>query len=168
MRGERSRVGPLLTAIGAVLLVVSVVVLVTAFVDTVSGPRIPVPGEASVDLEAGTWTVHQRVDGAARLRPDDLLVEGDGISVESMPGGFSETVTLNEVEFVAFARLRVTTGGTVAISTRSVGEPSAATSELLVTRGMGDLFRRWPWFFALLASIPIIIVGLVRWRRRPS
>jgi len=168
VRGERSRLGPLLTAIGAVLLVGSVVMLVTAFIDTVSGPRIPVPGEASVDLEAGRWTVHQRVDGAARLGPDDLAVEGDGISVESMPVGFSETVTLNEVEFVAFARVRVETAGTVVISTRAVGEPSAASSELLVTRGLGDLFRRWPWFLALLASFPIIIVGLVRWRRRPS
>ena len=151
--------------LGLALVAIGMAVVVPGCVDQFSGPRIDVPGQRTVELDDGTWTIHQRVDGSPLLGPGDLVVSGEDVEVRSM--GFSETLSINEVDYVGIARLEVGTSGPVTIGTGVGGEPSQLQySELLVTRGFAGFGRLVGWTVAAVVGVVLIVLGLVRRSRR--
>jgi hypothetical protein len=150
---------------GIVVGIVSLVVIVTAFVDSLSGPRFAVPGSATVDLDSGTWVLYERTErtngfgGFASIGPEDVRVDGPA-PVEVKRTTLNETVTQNEREYLGALRLEVEEAGEHTITVQ--GEPSFG-GEVLIARPITDAFGRWPFFLLLFAGGGLVVLGAVCW-----
>lgn len=175
MKGPKLWVALTCIGTGVVLGVVSLVVLATAFIDSLSGPRFDVPGSAALDLDSGTWVVYERTgtstgaggidvtnNGFVTIAPGDITVDGPA-PVEVSRGSFtSETVTLNSRVYTGVARLEVEQSGRYTMTVAGPGEPSLG-GEVLIARPITDVFGKWPFILLLVVGVGLVIVGAVCW-----
>ncbi len=166
-RADGSLKGPsLMTALGVIGLgillgIASLVVLVPAFVDSLSGPRWPVPGTHRTHLDSGEWMLYENVDFGrfGGVGPDDVTISGPAPVVTRWPGS-SQTITINTSEYVGVVEFDVATSGTYDITVR--GEPSL-NGEVLLSRPVWEFFRHWPWFLVAAAGGVLVVVGAILW-----
>lgn len=145
---------------GAALVVAALALVVPAFIDAVSGPRWDVPGTHRTHLDEGTWLLHERV-GFSRfveIGPGDVVVDGPAPVSPRDDGSFTETITINEREYVGVVRFDITRAGTYDITVR--GEPSIA-GEVLLARPLSTLGSYWPWFVAIGVGGLSIVAGII-------
>lgn len=145
---------------GVVLVVAALVLIVPAFIEAVSGPRWDVPGTHRTHLEEGAWLLHERVDfaGFVDIRPEHVIVDGPAPVSTRFDASFTETITINEREYVGVVRFDITEAGTYDITVR--GEPSAA-GEVLLARPLSTVGSYWPWFVAIVAGGLLMVAGIV-------
>lgn len=163
--------------VGLVLFVAAGVALVPPLIDSVSGPRFAIPGERTLDLDQGTWTIYQHTSSTrgatsggvasggvtvthsrpVTLRPEDVSITGPA-SVQVWVHRFgSETMTRGSKTYTGAVRFRLPESGryTVAIT----GEPG----EVLIARPVLDLLSRWPWMVAGAIGGLLVVAGFVMW-----
>lgn len=155
-RGMAFRTAALLVAAGVAAMVIAAVQVVPAFLDSVDGPRLAIPGSDIVQLDRGTWVVY--VNGFVTLTPGDVRVEGPG-QVDVMPRriGFSETVTRGNTIYTGTVRLEVEVSGDYQVTV--AGEPST-DGEILIARPLSGLFSEFPWIIAFALGAIMAVVGL--------
>jgi hypothetical protein len=164
---------------GLVVLVVSVALVVPHFRHTLDGPRLAPPGERTVTLDKGPWTLYERT-GFARttgpltvtenrgvtLAPEDVVISGPGeVRVRSDLLHGSETLNRFGAVYTGAVRIEVPRRGTYVIA---VGR---TTHEIIIARPLSYAFSHWrPLVTGLLGGLGVIsgavmlIVGTVRRR----
>jgi hypothetical protein len=163
--------------VGSLLFLASVVVLAPVFFDSVNGPRFAIPGQRTLELETGTWSIYQHtgstrgastgggvVSGGLSFnesRPVSVTPEAVSISgpapAEVWGGWFGETITRGSHTYTGAVRFEVAESGEYTISV--TGEPG----EVLVARPLSDVFGSWPWMVCGATGGVLIVIGLVMW-----
>lgn len=165
-RADGSLKGPSLASslgvigLGLLLGIASLIVIVPAFVDSLSGPRWQVPGTYRTDLDTGTWVIFERVGfgGPGYIGAGDVVVDGPGMALPVRDDG-NQTITINERQYRSAVRFDIETAGTYDVTVR--GEPFGG--EVLLSRPIWDFFNRWPWFVAGAAGGLLVVIGAVMW-----
>ena len=166
-KADGSLKGPsLVTALGVIglgvlLFVASLVVIVPAFIDSLSGPRWQVPGSYRTHLDTGEWMLYEDVTFGTfgTIGPADVEVVGPAAVVPRYVDS-SETITINTTQYAGVVEFDVTTAGTYEITVR--GEPSFGT-EVLLARPVLAFFGNWPWFLVAAAGGVLVVVGAILW-----
>ena len=160
-------------AAGVVLVVAALAIVVPAVIDAVDGPRIAVPGQATVRLDTGTWVVYERnstTRGGAGIsvtntvptsvEPQGVVVRGPAAVVPTRDGHLRETVTRGSTGYLGVVRFDVAVKGTYTIQVTSADESG---TEVLIARPVTYVFRQWPWMVAGFVGAVLVIVGAVLW-----
>ena len=166
-RADGSLKGPsLVTALGVIGLgvlavVASLVVLIPAFIDSLSGPRWQVPGSYRTHLDTGEWMLYEDVTFGSfgTIGLSDVEVAGPAPVVPRYVDT-NETITRNTTEFAGVVEFDVETSGTYEIIVR--GEPSFGT-EVLLARPVLAFFGNWPWFLVAAGGGVLVVVGAILW-----
>ena len=177
VRGPSLRASLTVLGIGSLLFLASVVVLAPVFFDSVNGPRFAIPGQRTLELESGTWSIYQHT-GSTRgastgggvvsgglsfnesrpvtVTPEAVSIAGPAPS-EAWGGWFGETITRGSHTYTGAVRFDVPESGEYTISV--TGEPG----EVLIARPLSDVFGRWPWMVCGATGGLLIVIGLVMW-----
>ena len=177
VRGPALRTSLAVLGIGSLLFLVSLVVLAPVFFDSVNGPRFAIPGQRTLELETGTWSLYQHTGSTRGASTGGGVVSGGLSFNENRPvtvtaaavsitgpapvdvwgGWFGETITRGSNTYTGAVRFEVPVGGEYTISV--TGEPG----EVLVGRPLSGVFGRWPWMICGATGGLLIVLGLVMW-----
>jgi hypothetical protein len=165
--------------VGLVVVVVSVAAAVPNFRHSFDGPRLTPPGERTVVLDKGPWTLFERTgvsrtngpltvtnDRGVSLMPENVAVSGPGeVRVRSDLLHGSETLNRFGAIYTGAVRIEVPRKGAYTIA---VGR---TTHEIIIARPLSYAFSRWqPLVAAFLGGLVFIaggvmlVVGAVRRR----
>lgn len=176
VRGPSLQASLIVLGVGSLLFLASLVVLAPVFFDSVNGPRFVIPGQRTLELETGTWSIYQHT-GSTRGASTGGVVSGGLSFNESRPvtvtpeavsitgpapaevwgGWFGETITRGSNTYTGAVRFEVVESGDYTLSV--AGEPG----EVLVARPLSDVFGRWPWMVCGATGGLLLVVGLVMW-----
>lgn len=155
---------------------------------TSSDNILSIPGDATFDLDAGSYMIYEHTGTSARSGPVTTyrkqtpttdrsrvrVVDSSGQSLNIRPQGFGATHTLTRGNdtYTGVAQFTVTSAGTYTVEV-----PRADPGQAVVAPTLGDLFRELlPWaglgllgFLLALIGLVMLIVVLVKNRRaRPA
>lgn len=173
VKGPSLRSSLIVLGAGLVVLAASLLVMVPQLFDAINGPRFPIPGSQTMDLETGTWVLYQRTgtssaaggfsfetDRGVTLGPHEVTITGPAPVQPYGDSWGAETITRGNATYTGAVRFDIDTAGEYTITVQ--GEPSQ-TGEVLVARPVTALFSLWPWFLASMAGGLATVAGFVMW-----
>jgi hypothetical protein len=149
---------------------------------SLDGPRLSAPGERTVVLDEGPWTMFERTgtsgggtgftfthNGAPTFGPEQVHVSGPAPVVTRSAFGHGSTETLDRsgALYTGAVRLEVSVRGSYTFTVADTGDPS---TDVILARPVSYAFRRWKSLLALvlggLASVAGVVLLVLALRRR--
>ena len=161
-------VPPLL--LGLVLVVVGLSHGLPDFSRTMSGPRLTAPGEASVELDRGPWTLFERTGSSSggggftftendgvTFGPDQVSVDGPApVARRTDLGNGTETLNRNGDVYTGAVRIEVPQKGVYTVRIADTGAPPRA---VMIVRPVSYSFRHVAPLAVVALGVLLVVIG---------